>query len=123
MNTLDQLQAGERATIVDVAGEDGIAVRLLEMGLTEGEEIEVVGFAPLGDPIEFQVRGYRVSLRANEARRLHVKPARPMSLRGGSPRRPSCPSVLFVEAFLPPERSTPSRRAPARGAINKFMTM
>jgi ferrous iron transport protein A len=73
METLDQLQTGERATIVDVTGEDGIAVRLLEMGLTEGEEIEVVGFAPLGDPIEFQVRGYRISLRANEARRLSVK--------------------------------------------------
>lgn len=73
MITLDQLKEGERATIVDVAGEDGVVVRLLEMGFTEGEEIEVVGFAPLGDPIEFQLRGYRISLRANEARRLQVK--------------------------------------------------
>jgi ferrous iron transport protein A len=73
MDTLDQLRTGERATIVDVEGQDGVAVRLLEMGLTEGEVIEVVGFAPLGDPIEFQVRGYRISLRANEARRLQVK--------------------------------------------------
>jgi ferrous iron transport protein A len=74
MNTLDQLKEGERATIAEVAGDDSIAVRLLEMGLTEGEEIEVVGFAPLGDPIEFQVRGYRLSLRASEARRLRVIP-------------------------------------------------
>jgi ferrous iron transport protein A len=73
MDTLDQLRTGERATIVDVEGQDGVALRLLEMGLTEGEVIEVVGFAPLGDPIEFQVRGYRISLRANEARRLQVK--------------------------------------------------
>jgi ferrous iron transport protein A len=73
MNTLDQLRVGDRATIVDVSGQDGVAVRLLEMGLTEGEEIEVIGFAPLGDPIEFQVRGYRLSLRANEARRLQVE--------------------------------------------------
>jgi ferrous iron transport protein A len=73
MDTLDQLRTGERATIVDVEGQDGVAIRLLEMGLTEGEVIEVVGFAPLGDPIEFQVRGYRISLRANEARRLQVK--------------------------------------------------
>ncbi len=73
MDTLDQLRTGERATIVDVEGQDGVAIRLLEMGLTEGEDIEVVGFAPLGDPIEFQVRGYRISLRANEARRLQVK--------------------------------------------------
>ncbi len=67
------MRAGERATIVDISGDDGLAIRLLEMGLTEGEVIEVMGFAPLGDPIEFQVRGYRVSLRANEARRLRIK--------------------------------------------------
>jgi ferrous iron transport protein A len=73
MNTLDQLRVGDRATIVDISGQDGVAIRLLEMGLTEGEEIEVIGFAPLGDPIEFQVRGYRLSLRANEARRLQVE--------------------------------------------------
>ncbi len=73
MKTLDQLRVGDRATIVDISGEDGVAIRLLEMGLTEGEEIEVIGFAPLGDPIEFQVRGYRLSLRANEARRLQVE--------------------------------------------------
>lgn len=73
MNTLDQLRVGDRATIVDIAGQDGVAMRLLEMGLTEGEEIEVIGFAPLGDPIEFQVRGYRLSLRASEARRLQVE--------------------------------------------------
>jgi ferrous iron transport protein A len=73
MNTLDQLRVGDRATIVDISGQDGVAIRLLEMGLTEGEEIEVIGFAPLGDPIEFQVRGYRLSLRATEARRLQVE--------------------------------------------------
>jgi ferrous iron transport protein A len=73
METLDKLKIGQRATIVDVEGDDGIAVRLMEMGLTEGEEIEVLGFAPLGDPIEFRVRGYRISLRASEARRLRIE--------------------------------------------------
>jgi ferrous iron transport protein A len=73
LQTLDRLKRGERATILDVTGDDGVAIRLLEMGLTEGEEIEVVGFAPLGDPIEFRVRGYHLSLRASEARRLSVK--------------------------------------------------
>jgi ferrous iron transport protein A len=73
METLDQLKAGTRAIIRGIDGDDGVAVRLLEMGLTEGEEIEVVGFAPFGDPIEFRVRGYRISLRANEARRLQVE--------------------------------------------------
>ena len=73
MTTLDTLSENQRARIVDVAGDDGIAVRLLEMGLTEGEEIELLGFAPLGDPIEFFVRGYRISLRTSEARRVQVE--------------------------------------------------
>jgi ferrous iron transport protein A len=73
METLDQLKAGARAVIREIDGDDGVAIRLLEMGLTEGEEIEVLGFAPFGDPIEFRVRGYRISLRANEARRLQVE--------------------------------------------------
>jgi ferrous iron transport protein A len=77
METLDQLKAGARAVIREIHGDDGIAVRLLEMGLTEGEEIEVIGFAPFGDPIEFRVRGYRISLRANEARRLQVETLEP----------------------------------------------
>ena len=46
----------------------------MEMGLTDGEEIELLGFAPLGDPIEFLVRGYRISLRASEARRVSIEP-------------------------------------------------
>ena len=46
--------------------------RLLEMGLLEGEEIEVLGFAPLGDPMEILVRDYRLSLRRSEAARIQV---------------------------------------------------
>ena len=71
--TLDQLRRGERARIVDVEGDDTISVRLMEMGLTEGEEIELIDFAPLGDPIEFAVRGYRLSLRTEEARRVVIE--------------------------------------------------
>ena len=73
MTTLDTLTENQRARIVDVDGDAGIAVRLLEMGLTEGEEIELLGFAPLGDPIEFFVRGYRISLRKSEAHRVQVE--------------------------------------------------
>ena len=47
--------------------------RLLEMGLLEGEEIEVLGFAPLGDPMEIRLRDYRLSLRRSEAARITVK--------------------------------------------------
>ena len=73
MTTLDSLKEGAKAFIVDVVGDDAVAVRLMEMGLTEGEEIEVIGFAPMGDPIEFLIRGYRVSLRSSEAQRVQVQ--------------------------------------------------
>jgi len=43
------------------------------MGLTDGEEVEHLGCAPLGDPIEFLIRGYRLSLRSTEARRVIVE--------------------------------------------------
>ena len=72
MRTLDTLKPGERARVADVTGDDAVAVRLLEMGLVEGEEIENLGAAPLGDPVEFFVRGYRLSLRLSEARRVQV---------------------------------------------------
>ncbi len=73
MKTLADLkQVGDQVRIVEVHGDDGVAIRLMEMGLTEDEEIELVGFAPLGDPIEFSVRGYRISLRETEAARVEV---------------------------------------------------
>ena len=71
--TLDRLSVGESGRIVEVTGEDGISVRLMEMGFTEGEQVRLLGFAPLGDPIEYELRGYRVSLRGAEARRIQVE--------------------------------------------------
>lgn len=74
MTTLDTLTEGQRATILDVAGDDAVSVRLMEMGLIEGEEIENLGASPLGDPVEYLIRGYRLSLRNSEARRVQIKP-------------------------------------------------
>lgn len=75
MSTLADLQhIGQRARILDVSGDDGVAVRIMEMGLIEGEEATVVGFAPFGDPIEFAIRGYRLSLRKSEAARVLIEP-------------------------------------------------
>ena len=74
ITTLNTLKQGGRARIVEVTGEDAISIRLMEMGLIDGEEIEVIGFAPLGDPIEFLVRGYRLSLRSGEAKRVQIEP-------------------------------------------------
>ncbi len=57
MSTLDSIPQGRRARIVDVTGDDAISVRLMEMGLIQGEAIEVLGVAPLGDPIEYEIPG------------------------------------------------------------------
>ena len=75
MSTLNELrEIGQRGRIVDVTGDDAVSVRLMEMGLTDGEEIELIGFAPLGDPVEFLIRGYRLSLRKAEAARVSIEP-------------------------------------------------
>jgi ferrous iron transport protein A len=72
--TLNDLTIGGRGRILDVTGDDAIALRLMEMGLTEDEPIEFLGKAPLGDPLEFLIRGYRISLRQTEAARVLVEP-------------------------------------------------
>jgi len=72
MSSLDQLHLGQRARVESVAGTDAVVQRLLEMGLLEGEEIEVIGFAPLGDPMEIRLRDFRLSLRRQEAVRVVV---------------------------------------------------
>jgi ferrous iron transport protein A len=72
MPSLDQLQTGQRARIDAIQGADALGQRLLEMGLLEGDEVEVIGFAPLGDPMEIRLRDYRLSLRRTEAARILV---------------------------------------------------
>ena len=76
MTSLDQLRLGQRARVEAIQGEDALVQRLLEMGLLEGEEIEVLGFAPLGDPMEIYLGDSRLSLRRSEAARImvHVTP-------------------------------------------------
>lgn len=72
MKTLSTLQVGDRVTVSSIEGDDDISVRLLEMGLVPGVELTVVGYAPLGDPIEIELIGYRLSLRKSEASRVLV---------------------------------------------------
>lgn len=73
MTTLAELSEGQSARVEEVIGDDAMAQRLMEMGLTEGELVRLVGFAPMGDPIEYSVRGYRLTLRKTEAHRVLVK--------------------------------------------------
>ena len=71
---LAELPVGKRGRVVQVDGGDDVTMRLLEMGLTPGVEVAVVGQAPLGDPLELEVRGYRLSIRKSEAARVEIEP-------------------------------------------------
>lgn len=73
LTTLDQILPGYSGTVTAVSGEDALSVRIMEMGVTPGCPVSVIGTAPLGDPIEIEVRGYRLSLRKTEAARVAVK--------------------------------------------------
>ena len=73
MKSLAVLRIGARGRVVAVEGSDEITVRLLEMGLTPGVEFALLGSAPLGDPLEIEVRGYRLSVRKSEAARVEVE--------------------------------------------------
>ena len=66
------LAVGESGRVVRIAEADDVSRRLLEMGVTPGVEIRRLGAAPLGDPLEFELRGYRLSLRRKEAEHVEI---------------------------------------------------
>ncbi|MDP6554185.1 MAG: ferrous iron transport protein A [Pirellulaceae bacterium] len=72
MSTLAEVSVGQRGQVTGILGTDEISLRLLEMGLTPGAEFSLLGVAPLGDPMEIEIRGYRLSLRKSEAARVSV---------------------------------------------------
>ena len=73
MNALSDLPIGSTGEVVRIDGTDDVCLRLLEMGLTPGANVCLRGKAPLGDPIEIELRGYRLSLRRSEASRVEIK--------------------------------------------------
>jgi len=70
---LVSLQVGGTATVCDIKVPPENRGRLLEMGLLVGTPVELVRFAPLGDPVEIKVRGYHLTLRKHEAEQIWVK--------------------------------------------------
>lgn len=72
MTTLADLEPGQRG-LVRLGSGAGPPRRLLEMGLLEGTEVELVRRAPLGDPIDVKVRGYHLSLRRDEAELVAIE--------------------------------------------------
>lgn len=73
MNTLREVECGKKATVKKIQGEGPIRRRIMDMGITKGCEIFVRKVAPLGDPIEVQVRGYELSLRKADAEMILVE--------------------------------------------------
>ena len=72
--SLNRLGVGCRGSVFAVGGDPDLRRRLLEMGFCNGASVEVVRRAPLGDPIEFRLRGYHLSLRDEQARHVHIVP-------------------------------------------------
>ena len=71
--TLNQLTPGQRARVKKVRGKGPVRRRIMDMGVTSGVEIEMIKASPLGDPIEYEVRGYHLSLRKSEAQAIDVE--------------------------------------------------
>jgi len=70
---LHKLKAGQRGIVVRVGGKGPARRRMMDMGMVPGSEVQVVRVAPLGDPIEFTVKGYSLSLRRSEAKKITVE--------------------------------------------------
>lgn len=70
--SLNKLGAGCRGFVVSVTGDADLRRRLLEMGFCNGADVEVIRRAPLGDPIEFRLRGYHLSLREEQAKCVQI---------------------------------------------------
>lgn len=72
MKTLKDAKIGDCVTVVKLHGEGAVRRRIMDMGITKGVEIFVRKVAPLGDPIEINVRGYELSLRKADAQMIEI---------------------------------------------------
>ena len=73
MRTLKDARIGETVHVVKLHGEGAVRRRIMDMGITKNVEIFVRKVAPLGDPIEINVRGYELSLRKSDAEMIEVR--------------------------------------------------
>ena len=74
--TLDKLAVGSSAVIKTVGGSGALRCRLLDMGLIPHTQITLQKIAPMGDPIEIRVRGYELTLRLEDARKIELEEGR-----------------------------------------------
>lgn len=73
MTSLAELGLGESARVARIASGGELSQRLMEMGVTPGVTMRFVGSAPLGDPLEYEIRGYRLCIRRKEAEQIEIE--------------------------------------------------
>ncbi|MDF2944015.1 MAG: iron transporter FeoA [Herbinix sp.] len=71
--TLKELKVGQEGTVVAIGEKGPIRRRIMDMGITPGANIKVIKVAPMGDPIEVNIRGYELSLRKDEASQIEIQ--------------------------------------------------
>ena len=73
MKTLREVRIGDTVTVVKLHGEGAVKRRIMDMGITKGVTVYVRKVAPLGDPIEVNVRGYELSIRKADAEMIEIE--------------------------------------------------
>jgi ferrous iron transport protein A len=73
VKTLKDIPCGETVKVVKLHGDGAVKRRIMDMGITKGAEVFVRKVAPLGDPIEVNIRGYELSIRKNEAENIEIE--------------------------------------------------
>ena len=71
--TLDKLPIGKTAKIISVGGEGALRLRLLDMGLIPKTSVKIIKVAPMGDPIELFIRGYSLTIRLDDAKKIEIE--------------------------------------------------
>ena len=69
---LSEMGPGEKGAVTRITG-GGVNRRIMDMGIVRGTDIEVIRSAPLGDPVEFLLKGYNLTLRRDEAKNVYVE--------------------------------------------------
>lgn len=73
MKTLKEVKVGQTVTVKKLYGEGPVKRRIMDMGITKGAQLQVRKVAPLGDPMELNVRGYELSVRKADAEMIEVE--------------------------------------------------
>lgn len=72
MKTLQQVKVGDTVVVKKLHGDGAVRRRIMDMGITKGVEVYVRKLAPLGDPVEINVRGYELSIRKSDAEMIEI---------------------------------------------------